>query len=341
MQSGAAENVITATDVWRRYGPAGSRGFDAVRGVSFTVRRGEVFGLLGTNGAGKTSTLELLEGLARPSRGTVRLFGADDPVRDRARIRPRTGVMLQEGGFISELTVSETLRMWGGCTTGPRPAADALAMTGLTGRADVQVKSLSGGERRRLDLALAVLGSPELLFLDEPTTGMDPEGRQETWDIIKDLQGRGTSIVLTTHYLEEAEALADRIAIMHAGRVALAGTVAEITDSRPSTLVFRLPPGSRLADLGSAARLGAEEVLEEAGGRIRLGTRDLQHTATEVLLAARERSLALTDLHARSASLDEVFLDLARSGGGDELGDELGDEPGAVLGDGHKEHSTR
>ncbi|MFE7099416.1 ABC transporter ATP-binding protein [Streptomyces erythrochromogenes] len=330
MQSGAAENVITATDVWRRYGPAGSRGFDAVRGVSFTVRRGEVFGLLGTNGAGKTSTLELLEGLASPSRGTVRLFGADDPVADRARIRPRTGVMLQEGGFISELTVSETLRMWGGCTTGPRPAADALAMTGLTGRADVQVKSLSGGERRRLDLALAVLGSPELLFLDEPTTGMDPEGRQETWDIIKDLQGRGTSIVLTTHYLEEAQALADRIAIMHAGRIALAGTVAEITDSRPSTLIFRLPPGSCFADLGTAARLGAEEVLEEEGGRIRLGTRDLQHTATEVLLAARERSLALTDLHARSASLDEVFLDLARSGGD---GDERGD--------GHKEHSTR
>ncbi|WSF33109.1 ABC transporter ATP-binding protein [Streptomyces sp. NBC_01351] len=332
--------MITATDVWRRYGPAAGRGFDAVRGVSFSVRRGEVFGLLGTNGAGKTSTLELLEGLARPSRGTVRLFGSDDPVRDRARIRPRTGVMLQEGGFISELTASETLRMWGGCTTGARPVADALAMTGLTGRADVQVKSLSGGERRRLDLALAVLGSPELLFLDEPTTGMDPEGRQETWDIIKGLQGQGTSIVLTTHYLEEAEALADRIAIMHAGRIALAGTVAEIRDSRPSTLVFRLPPGARFADLGDAERLGATEVLEEADGRIRLDTRDLQHTATEVLLAARERSLVLTDLHARSASLDEVFLDLARSGGGDEPGDEPGDGPGCGPGDGHKEHGT-
>ncbi|ARF74355.1 multidrug ABC transporter ATP-binding protein [Kitasatospora albolonga] len=305
------DHVICATDVWRRYGPAGERGFDAVRGVGFTVGRGETFGLLGTNGAGKTSTLELLEGLAAPARGTIRLFGEHDPVRDRARIRPRTGVMLQEGGFASDLTVAETVRMWSRCVSTPRPTAEALGMTGLGGRSGVLVKNLSGGEKRRLDLTLALLGRPELLFLDEPTTGMDPEGRHETWDIIKGLQEQGTTVVLTTHYLEEAEVLADRVAIMHRGRIAASGPVSEITGTRPATIAFRMPPDTTLADLGTLPELGATGAETEPGGPVRLTTDDLQHTATEALLRAREKGITLTGLEARSASLEEVFLHIA------------------------------
>ncbi|RST14173.1 ATP-binding cassette domain-containing protein, partial [Streptomyces sp. WAC05950] len=159
------DSVIEARDLRRSY----SGGFEAVRGVSFSVARGEVFALLGTNGAGKTSTVELLEGLAAPSGGQVRVLGLD-PYARRTEVRPRTGVMLQEGGFPSDLSVTETVRMWGGVTTGARPAAEVLELVGLAAWSSVRVKQLSGGERRRLDLALALLGRPEVLFLDEPTT---------------------------------------------------------------------------------------------------------------------------------------------------------------------------
>ncbi|WP_261992841.1 ABC transporter ATP-binding protein [Streptomyces sp. adm13(2018)] len=216
--------AIEAESLRRGY----SGGFEAVRGISLTVRRGEIFALLGTNGAGKTSTVELLEGLAAPSAGTARVLG-HDPYRDRAAVRPRIGVMLQEGGFPSELTVAETVRMWAGCTTHARPAAEALGATGLTGREGVRVKQLSGGERRRLDLALALLGRPEILFLDEPTTGLDAEGRRDTWELVRALRDGGTTVLLTTHYLEEAETLADRLAIMHRGQIVLSGTPAQVT----------------------------------------------------------------------------------------------------------------
>ena len=201
--------VITVRDLRRRYGGTGGRGFEAVRGVTFSVRRGELFALLGTNGAGKTSTMEVLEGLAPPTRGTVRVLGCD-PCRDRARVRRRMGIVLQEGGFPPDLTVAETGRMWAGTLSAPRPVPEALDLVGLGHRAGVAVRSLSGGERRRLDLAMAILGRPEVLFLDEPTTGLDPESRRRTWRLIRELLGAGTTVVLTTHYLEEAEELADR-----------------------------------------------------------------------------------------------------------------------------------
>ncbi|MER6050569.1 ABC transporter ATP-binding protein [Streptomyces sp. NPDC001793] len=310
MEVNERQNVIDGTGLWRRYGSDGERGFDAVRGIDLTVAQGELFALLGTNGAGKTSTVELLEGLAPATKGTIRLFGNLDPVRDRARARPRTGVMLQQGGFPHDLTVAETIRMWASCTTAPRPDAEAAAMVGLTGRRDVAVKNLSGGERRRLDLALATLGRPELLFLDEPTTGMDPEGRHDTWRIIEELRGEGTTIVLTTHHLEEAERLADRLAIMHAGRIAVTGTVAAIVAAHPSTLGFRLPPGLTPDDLPHSAVLQAE--ITAATDRVELLTDKLQHTATEVLDWARDRHLELEELHASSASLEEAFLRIAR-----------------------------
>ncbi|MFF7440109.1 ATP-binding cassette domain-containing protein [Streptomyces sp. NPDC008122] len=200
--------AIEATDLSRTY----SGGYEAVAGISLTVPRGEAFALLGTNGAGKTSTVELLEGLAAPTRGTVRVLG-HDPYRERTAVRPRIGVMLQEDGFPSDLTVAETVRMRTGCTSGARPTAEALDSVGLTGRERVRVKQLSGGERRRLDLALALPGRPEVLFLDEPTTGLDAEGRRDTWDLVRALRADGTTVLLTTHYLEEAESLADRLAL--------------------------------------------------------------------------------------------------------------------------------
>ncbi|MFH8367724.1 ABC transporter ATP-binding protein [Streptomyces sp. NPDC018031] len=299
------ESVIEATEVWRRY----AGGFAAVRGVSFSVARGELFALLGTNGAGKTSTVELLEGLARPAEGSVRVLGRD-PFRERSLVRPRTGVMLQEGGFPSELTVTETIRMWAGCTSGARPAAEALEMVGLGPRRDVRVKQLSGGERRRLDLALAVLGRPEVLFLDEPTTGLDAEGRRETWALVRSLRDSGTTVLLTTHYLEEAEELADRLTILHEGRTAASGRVADVVARYPSRLSFRLPEGFFLGDLPPLAPLG---VLghETAGRLVRLRTDDLQRTATGLLVWARDTGVELEGLDARSASLEEAFLAIA------------------------------
>ncbi|MFE7979266.1 ABC transporter ATP-binding protein [Streptomyces shenzhenensis] len=307
MDNNEHEHVIEVTDLRRVYGG----GFEAVRGISFSVTRGEVFALLGTNGAGKTSTVEVLEGLAAPAGGRVRVLG-HDPHRERAAVRPRTGVMLQEGGFPAELTVAETARMWADCSSrARRGTAEALEMVGLDRKAGVRVKQLSGGERRRLDLALAVLGEPEVLFLDEPTTGLDVEGRRDTWDLVRALRDAGTTVLLTTHYLEEAENLADRLAILHEGRIAAAGTPAEVTALRPSRISFELPTGYFLGDLPPLDRLGVCE--HETDGRtVRLRTRELQRAATGLLVWAEQTGVELHRLDVRSASLEEAFLGIAR-----------------------------
>ncbi|MEV3949056.1 ABC transporter ATP-binding protein [Streptomyces halstedii] len=294
--------AIEAHEVRRRY----AGGFEAVTGISFSVARGELFALLGTNGAGKTSTVELLEGLARPDGGRVRVLG-HDPYRERAAVRPRVGVMLQEGGFPSDLTVTETLRMWAGCTSGARPPGEVLELVGLGARAGVRVKQLSGGERRRLDLALALLGRPEVLFLDEPTTGLDAEGRRETWRLVRELREAGTTVLLTTHYLEEAESLADRLAIMHRGRIVTSGTIADVTAERPSRIRFELPAGVAPARLPLALRAAAD------GRRVDIRTHTLQESLHTLLSWARESGVELRGLDARSASLEEAFLDIAKT----------------------------
>ncbi|MCX2178995.1 ABC transporter ATP-binding protein [Streptomyces sp. SKN60] len=293
-------NVIEADGLHRTY----SGGFEAVGGISFTVPRGEVFALLGTNGAGKTSTVELLEGLAAPTRGTVRVLG-HDPYRERAAVRPRIGMMLQEGGFPSDLTAAETARMWAGCTTGARPVAEALDTVGLSHRAGVRVKQLSGGERRRLDLALALIGRPEVLFLDEPTTGLDAEGRRDTWELVRRLRDGGTTVLLTTHYLEEAESLADRLAIMHRGRIVTAGTPAEVTAARPARIRFRLPEGVPAGRLPLGLKAAAD------GPRVEIRTYELQNALGELLHWAAAEDVRLDGLDARSASLEEAFLEIA------------------------------
>ncbi|MGW0561208.1 ABC transporter ATP-binding protein [Streptomyces sp. NPDC003016] len=298
--------VIDAEGLRRVY----SGGFEAVRSLSFSVARGELFALLGTNGAGKTSTLELLEGLAPPNGGSVRVLG-HDPYTERAKVRPRVGVMLQEGGFPSELTVRETARMWAGCTSGARPVGEALELVGLERRENVRVKQLSGGERRRLDLAMALLGRPEILFLDEPTTGLDAEGRRETWELVRELRDGGTTVLLTTHYLEEAEELADRLAIMHEGRIAAEGRVDEVVAAYPSQISFELPDGYHLGDLPPLGQLGVTGH-EVAGRTVRLFTGRLQAAATGLLTWADATGVELRGLDVRSASLEEAFLNIAR-----------------------------
>jgi ABC-2 type transport system ATP-binding protein len=306
MQANGHEHVIEVTDLRRVYGG----GFEAVRGIDFSVRRGEIFALLGTNGAGKTSTVELLEGLAAPAGGRVRVLG-HDPYTERAAVRPRTGVMLQEGGFPSELTVAETARMWAGCVSGARPEAEVLALVGLSDKRGTRVKQLSGGERRRLDLALALLGEPEVLFLDEPTTGLDAEGRRDTWELVRSLRDGGTTVLLTTHYLEEAEDLADRLAILHEGRIAATGTPAEVTATQPSRISFELPDGCFMGDLPPLGELGVSD--HQVDGRVvRLRTRELQRAATALLVWAERAGVELRGLDVRSASLEEAFLRIAK-----------------------------
>ncbi|GAA2260578.1 ABC transporter ATP-binding protein [Streptomyces amakusaensis] len=296
------QHVITVDGLRRSY----AGGFEAVSGISFSVARGEIFALLGTNGAGKTSTVELLEGLAAPAAGTVRVLG-HDPYRERAAVRPRIGVMLQEGGFPSDLTVTETAAMWARCTSGARPPAEALELVGLAERAGVRVKQLSGGERRRLDFALALLGRPEVLFLDEPTTGLDAEGRRDTWDLVRALRDTGTTVLLTTHYLEEAESLADRLAIMNKGRIVATGTPAEVTGSRPARIRFTLPEGVPAGRLPLSLHAAAE------GSRVSIRTQHLQESLGELLRWAEESGIRLEGLDARSASLEEAFLEIARN----------------------------
>ncbi|MFH8380079.1 ABC transporter ATP-binding protein [Kitasatospora sp. NPDC018058] len=298
------DSVIEVTDLHRHYG-TGATEYHAVRGVDLTVGRGELFALLGTNGAGKTSTMEVIEGMAAATRGTVRVLGRD-PFTERTAVRPRIGIMLQEGGFPGELTAAETGRTWAGMTSGARPVAEALELVGLGHRADVRVKQLSGGERRRLDLAMALLGRPEVLFLDEPSTGLDPEARAAVWRLVRELRTQGTTVLLTTHYLEEAEELADRLAIMHGGQVVTTGTVAEVIAGRPSRISFELP-----AFTGTALPVlpGAEVTVD--GRKVTVQTVGLQDTLTDLLGWARHHGIALGALDARSASLEEAFLAIA------------------------------
>lgn len=293
--------AIRVRGLRRSYG-SGATAFEAVRGLDLDVARGSITALLGTNGAGKTSTLEVIEGLAEPSGGVVQVLGLD-PIRDRAEVRRRSGVLLQRSGFSGDLTVEETLRMWASTLTTARPVADALAMLDLTGRASTPVRALSGGEVRRLDLACTLMGDPELVLLDEPTTGLDPESRREVWRLARGLRERGVTILLTTHYLEEAEALADHLAIMSAGRVIREGSPAEISAGHPSAISFTL------LDRGLPEFTGV--TVSHEAGITTLHTTDLQGTLADVLGWAHRERIRLERLSASTASLESAFLAIA------------------------------
>jgi len=219
MTDGAAVQVC---DLRMSYGAT-----QVLCGVDFEVCYGEVFCLLGPNGAGKTTTLEILEGFRRPTAGTVRVLGLD-PAAQAARLRERAGMVLQECGFPRQARVAELIDLWRTYYPNPRPLGDLLAVVELTEARNTQVKKLSVGQRRRLDFALALAGDPDLVFLDEPTTGFDPEARRRCWAAIENLRRLGKTVLLTTHYLDEAERLADRIAILRSGRIELTGTTQEV-----------------------------------------------------------------------------------------------------------------
>ncbi|MCK2220559.1 ABC transporter ATP-binding protein [Actinomadura sp. ATCC 31491] len=277
------------------------QGFQAVRGISFEVAEGEVFALLGGNGAGKTTTVEVLAGLQRPDGGEVRVLGLD-PRADRAALRRRTGIMFQEAGFFPDLTVAATVDAWRGFTFAPRPRAEALELAGLSGRAGVRVRQLSGGEKRRLDLALALLGRPDVLFLDEPTTGLDPEARAATWDVVRGLAGQGTAILLTTHYLEEAQRLAGSMAIMDEGVLVASGGMAETLAARAGRVAFVLPAHVRPAELPLPATV--------EDGRAVCRAEDPGLAAQTLLTWAAGRGLRLAGLEVRPATLEDLYLDL-------------------------------
>jgi ABC-2 type transport system ATP-binding protein len=303
-QHSSREPALSVHGLRRTYG-TGARAFEAVRGVDLEVAPGTISALLGTNGAGKTSTLELIEGLATADAGQIRVFGLD-PVTDRGRVRARTGVLLQQSGFSHDLTVGETLRLFAALVEDPRPLGEALDLVAMGDRVDSPMRGLSGGETRRLDLACTLLGRPELLLLDEPTTGLDPESRHGVWQLLRRLRSEGTTVLLTTHYLEEAGALADRIAIMHEGRIVRSGTPHELVAGHAATISFRttevaLPPlaGARVSVADGLTELSVEE---------------LQPSLTELLSWAARHHVRLDALSARPASLEAVFLDIARGG---------------------------
>jgi ABC-2 type transport system ATP-binding protein len=270
--------------------------FHAVRDLSFQVGRGEFYALLGTNGAGKTSTLETVEGHRTPTSGTVRVLGQSPA--NRAAVRPRMGIMLQESGFSPDLTVRESVRLIGELTRRDDRVERVLSIVDLTRKANTKVSQLSGGEKRRLDFATAVYGAPELVFLDEPTTGLDIQSRDALWDAVDKLREDGATIVLTTHYLEEAQQRADRIGLMHRGTFHREGTVAELTRTLPAVIRFALPPSTPALPLRGR---------RESSGTFLIETFSLQKDLAVLLRWAQDHAVELQELQAGPTRLDDVF----------------------------------
>jgi ABC-2 type transport system ATP-binding protein len=265
----------------------------AVRGIDFSVRRGEVFGLLGPNGAGKTTTVEILEGYRARSGGEVAVLGHDPERRERA-LRQRVGIVLQSSGMYQHITVREAVEHWAALYPAPRSVEEVIEVAGLGEKAGERTRRLSGGQLRRLDFALALVGDPELIFLDEPTTGFDPVARRNAWDTIRSLKALGKTILLTTHYLDEAQALADRVAIIKEGRILVEGA--------PDELV-----GAGAASYRIAFRNGD-------GTRQELVTDDPTTTLHELTGAALARGERLEGLTVTRPSLEDVYLELTADG---------------------------
>ncbi|HEV2890082.1 MAG TPA: ABC transporter ATP-binding protein [Frankiaceae bacterium] len=270
----------------------------AVDGVSFTAAPGAVLALLGPNGAGKTTTVETCEGYRRPSSGAVRVLGLD-PVRDHAALTRRMGVMLQSGGVYPGAYPLEMLRLVASFYPSPLSPADLLERLGVPERP--AYRRLSGGEKQRLSLALALVGRPAVVFLDEPTAGLDPQARHVTWDVVRGLRTDGVTVVLTTHYMDEAEALADSVVVVDGGRVVASGTVEELTRGADA-VTFRAPAGLDLAGLPGA--------VEEAPGRYRVEGPVTPERVAAVTAWCAARGVLAEDLRTGRRSLEEVFLGL-------------------------------
>jgi ABC-2 type transport system ATP-binding protein len=276
--------AISVRDLHKSYGD-----YEALRGISFDIDDGEVFGLLGPNGAGKTTTVEILEGYRRRDSGTVDVLGFD-PERASGEFRERIGVVLQSSELWSTLTVAETHRLFAGYYRQPRDVDEVIALVGLEEKRDARVKTLSGGQKRRLDLGVALVGDPTLVFLDEPTTGFDPAARRTAWEMIRSLRALGKTVLLTTHYLDEAQQLADRVAVLREGRIVSSGTPAELTGGSLETEI-------RYRRNGEVVVLRTEEP-----------TKVLHELTAQALAEGQE----LEGLEVRRPTLEDVYLALVQ-----------------------------
>jgi ABC-2 type transport system ATP-binding protein len=273
--------AVLVDDLRKRYGE-----YEALRGVSFEIREGEVFSLLGPNGAGKTTTIEILEGYRRRDSGTVSVLGAD-PAHASHHWRGQIGVVLQSSAMYENLSVRESLALFAGYYERPRPVEEVIAVVGLEEKAEALVRRLSGGQRRRLDFGLALVGDPELIFLDEPTTGFDPAARRNAWGTIRSLRELGKTILLTTHYLDEAEQLSDRVAVLREGRIVATGTPTELTRTPETEIRYR-----------------------EDGKEVVLRTAQPTRVLAELTARALEQGRELEALEVRRPTLEQVYLEL-------------------------------
>ena len=297
-QGGAAIEVRGLT---KSYG-----GVHAVRGIDLTVARGQIFALLGPNGAGKTTTVEILEGYRSRDGGTVKVLGYD-PGRQRQRLKSQIGIVLQSTGVDRYLTVAETVAMYAGFYPHPRPVDEVIDLVGLAAKRDTRVLKLSGGQQRRLDVAIALTGNPDLLFLDEPTTGFDPSARHEAWEVIKNLAKLGKTVLLTTHYMDEAQYLADQVAVISSGRIVAEGTPATIGNRElaRARIRYRLPDGAAPpADL--TAPPGPDGLTE-------LVPEDLTAALHRLTGWALDQHVELTGLEVTRPTLEDVYLELTDS----------------------------
>jgi ABC-2 type transport system ATP-binding protein len=279
--------AVSVSELRKSYGEV-----EAVRGISFEIASGEIFGLLGPNGAGKTTTVEILEGYRERDAGSVTVLGAD-PARAGDSWREQIGVVLQSSAMYQTLSVAESLALFAGYYERPRAVDEVVQLIGLEEKRDARVRTLSGGQRRRLDLGLALIGDPDLLFLDEPTTGFDPQARRRAWESISSLRSLGKTILLTTHYLDEAERLCDRVAVLRDGRIAAMGSPGELTGALPPTEI-------RYRQNGREVVLRTDEP-----------TRVLNELTQTALAEGRE----LEALEVRRPSLEEVYLSLTDEAG--------------------------
>ena len=298
------EIAIDVRDLKKSYGD-----LEALRGINFTINRGEIFALLGPNGAGKTTIMEILEGYIQRTSGHVSVLGYD-PDSSPEDLRSRVGIVLQETGVDLYLKVGEIIKQFSGFYQNPKPINEILDVTGLREQSDIRIRRLSGGQRRRLDVALGIVGDPELLFLDEPTTGLDPYARRNTWNMIASLRELGKTILLTTHYMDEAEVLADKIALLNAGIIEAEGTLEELrTYKKATTIKFELD------DAINRMPVEISKLANVIGNEVKLETTTPMSSLAILASWALNEEIELRGLSVQQQSLDEIFIELVEGKG--------------------------